>query len=142
MAVTLQLHSSSITSLLDTLEKRPEHRLDMLDVEKSALGRQAISDKRMPTVGLYAGYEIYNTPNGLLPIAPNNMMKMVKDQRIGQPFSKNIFREGVNVTWPLFVKSLYTLEEKAQMLNLAAKEKKGTGAPKCGFCAQQPYQCT
>ena len=124
MAVTLQLHSASITSLLDTLEKRPEHRLDMLDVEKSALGRQAIGDKRMPTVGLYAGYEIYNTPNGLLPIAPNNMMKMVKDQRIGQPFSKNIFREGVNVTWPLFVKSLYTLEEKAQMLNLAAKEKK------------------
>lgn len=124
MAATLQLQATSITSLLNSLEKRPEHRLDMLDVEKSALGRQAVSDKLMPTVGLYAGYEISNSPNGMLPVPPNTMIGMVKDQSIWQPFSKQIFREGVNFTWPLFVKSIYTPEEKAELLNLAAKEKK------------------
>jgi len=124
LAATLQLQATSITSLLNSLEKRPEHRLDMLDVEKSTLGRQAVSDKLMPTVNLYGGYEVYSSPNGLLPVAPNELIGMVKDQSIGQPFSKNIFREGVNFTWPLFVKSIYTLEDKAELLNLAAKEKK------------------
>ncbi len=124
MAATLQLQATSITSLLDTLEKRPEHRLDMLDVEKSTLGRQAVSDKLMPTVTLYGGYEISNSPAGLLPVPPNTMIGMVKDQSIGQPFSKGILREGVNFTWPLFVKSIYTLEEKAELLHLAAKEKR------------------
>jgi len=124
LAATLQLQATSITTLLNTLEKRPEHRLDMLDVEKSALGRQAVSDKLMPTVGLYAGYEISNSPNSMLPVPPNTMIGMVKDQSIPQPFSKSIFREGVNFTWPLFVKSLYTLGEKADLLNMAAKEKK------------------
>ena len=118
-----QLQAINITSLLNTLEKRPEHRLDSLNVEKSALGQQSIDDKLMPKVDLYGGYEIYSSPNGLLPVAPNELIGMVKDQSIGQPFSKNIFREGVNFTWPLFVKSIYTLKEKASLLNLAAKEK-------------------
>ena len=124
MLATLQLQATNITSLLNTLEKRPEHRLDMLDVEKSALGQQAVDDKLMPTVNIYGGYEVYSSPNGLLPVVPNELIAMVKDQSIGQPFSKNIFREGVNFTWPLFVKSIYTLKEKASLLNLAAKEKK------------------
>ncbi|AKF25071.1 hypothetical protein YH65_06440 [Sulfurovum lithotrophicum] len=124
LAATLQLQATSITSLLNSLEKRPEHRLDMLDVEKSALGKQALSDKLMPTVGLYAGYEISNSPNSMLPVPPNEMFKMVPHQEIPQPFSKQIMREGVNFTWPLFVKSVYTLKEKAELLNLAAKEKK------------------
>jgi len=123
MLAVLQLHATSITSLLDTLEKRPEHRLDLLDVEKSALGQQAVHDKLMPTVNLYGGYETYSSPNGLLPVVPNELIGMVKNQSIGQPFSKKILREGLNFTWPLFVKSIYTLEDKAALLNLAAKEK-------------------
>jgi len=124
MLATLQLQATNITSLLNTLEKRPEHRLDTLDVEKSALGQRAVDDKLMPTVNIYGGYEVYSSPNGLLPVAPNELITMVQDQSIGQPFSKNIFREGVNFTWPIFVKSIYTLKEKASLLNLAAKEKK------------------
>jgi len=122
--VTLQLQATSITLLLNTLENRPEQRLDSLDVKRSTLGKQAIGDKLMPTINIFGGYEIYSSPNGLLPVAPNDLIDMVQDQTIGQPFSKNIFREGVNFTWPLFVKSIYTMEEKADLLMLAAKDKK------------------
>ena len=122
--LTLQTQGASITSLLNALEDRPESRLDTLDVDKSALGKQAVGDKLMPVVNLFGGYEIYNTPNGLLPVVPNEMAAMLKDPTIGQPFSKNIFREGVNFSWPLFVKSIYTLKDKAELLNMAAKEKK------------------
>ena len=117
------VHATSITALLDTLEHRPENRLDRLNIEKSALGEQVLSDKLMPTVDLFAGYEVYSSPNGMLPVAPNKLITMVKDQTIGQPFSEHIMREGVNFTWPLFIKSIYTLKEKARLLHLASKEK-------------------
>ena len=123
-AIPFYCHAVSITTLLDSLQKRPEYRLDQLSVEKRSLEVQAVHDKMLPTVDLYGGMEIYSSPNGLLPVPPNNMIKMVQDQSIGQPFSKRIFREGVNFTWPLFVKSVYTLEDKASLLHLAAKEKK------------------
>jgi outer membrane protein TolC len=122
-AIPFYCHAVSITTLLDSLQKRPEYQLDQLSVEKSSLEVQAVHDKMLPTVNLYGGMEIYSSPNGLLPVPPNNMIKMVQDQSIGQPFSKQILREGVNFTWPLFVKSIYTLEDKASLLHLAAREK-------------------
>jgi len=118
------LQAKSITMLLNRLEKMPESQLDRLSVEKSKLGERALSDKLMPKVDISAGYEVYSSPNGMLPVAPNELIGMVKDQSIGQPFSKQIMREGVSFSWPLFVKSIYTLKEKAQLLHLAAKEKK------------------
>ncbi len=124
VAMGVQLHAVTITQLLHSLEKRPESTLDALTVAKSALGEQSLTDKLMPTVNLHAGYEIYNSPNGMLPVPPNTMIGMVKDQRIGQPFSKQILHESVSFTWPVFVMSIYTLKEKARLLHLAAKEKK------------------
>ncbi len=121
-AQLLQAHN--ITMLLNTLDKRPESQLDSIAVEKSTLGEAALNDKLMPKVDLYAGYEMSSSPNGMLPLAPNELIGMVKDQRIGQPFSKQIMREGVNFSWPIFVKSIYTLKEKARLLHLASKEKK------------------
>lgn len=121
------LHATSITTLLDALKHRPENRLDVLAVNKSQLAQQALDDKLMPTLDAHAGYEIYNSPNGLVPVAPNKLTGMVKDQNIGQPFSKQIWREGLSFTWPLFIKSIYTLKEKAKFLHLAAKEKRKLG---------------
>ncbi len=124
MIVGVQLQATTITQLLQSLEKRPENTLDTLAVEKSALGVQSLNDKLMPTVNLSAGYDVYNSPNGLLPVPPNKMIGMVKDQSIGQPFSKQILHESVSFTWPLFVMSVYTLKEKARLLHMASKEKK------------------
>ena len=121
------LHATSITTLLDALKHRPENRLDVLAVDKSLLDQQALDDKLMPTVDVHAGYEIYNSPNGILPVAPNELIGMVQDQTVGQPFSKQIWREGASFTWPIFIKSIYTLKEKAKFLHLAAKEKRKLG---------------
>ena len=117
------LYATNITTLLNALEKRPENRLDMLAIQKSALGEQAVSDKLLPSANLHLGYEIYNSPNGMLPVPPNELIGMVKNQEVGQPFSKQIMREGASFTWPIFIKSIFTLKEKARFLNLAAREK-------------------
>ena len=116
--------AASITALLNALDHRPESRLDSLAIEKSALGRQSVGDKLMPTVKIFGGYEQYNTPTGLIPIAPNTMMAMVKDQSVPQPFTKQAMRGGIEFNWPVFVMSLYSLEEKADLLHLASREKK------------------
>ena len=121
--VPLYLSATTIISLLNVLEKRPENKLDMLNVQKSSLQSEMLSDKLMPTVNIFAGYEMYNSPNGMLPVAPNKLIHMIQDQSIGQPFSKQIAKEGVTFTWPLFVKSIYTLKDKADLLHLASKQK-------------------
>ena len=118
------LQANNITMLLNALEKRPQSQLDSIAVEKSTLGEAVLNDKLMPKVDLYAGYEIYSSPNGLLPVPPNELIGMVQDQSVGQPFSKQIMREGLNFSWPIFVKSIYTLKEKARLLHMASKEKK------------------
>jgi len=124
LALPLYLQATTITSLLDALDNRPESRIDALETEKSALGRQSAGDKLMPTIKLFGGFEQFNTPTGLIPIAPNTMMNMVKDQAIPQPFSRHALRGGIEFNWPLFVMSLYSLEEKADLLHLASREKK------------------
>jgi len=118
------VYATNITTLLDALEKRPENRLDMLAIQKSALGEQAIGDKLLPSATLNVGYEIYNSPNGMVPVPPNELIHMVKNNPVvPQPFAKQIMREGASFTWPIFIKSIFTLKEKARFLNLAARQK-------------------
>lgn len=116
--------ATDIHTLLDKLEHRPESRLDLLLVDKSNLAKQTLDDKLMPTVNLYGGYDMYSSPNGLLPVAPNKLSGMLKDSSIAQPFSKDIMHESASFTWPLFIKSISTLKEKAELLHLASKDKK------------------
>lgn len=124
LTLPLFVNATSITSLFNALDNRPESRLDMLEIEKSALSRQSAGDKLLPTVKIFGGYEQFNTPTGLIPIAPNTMMAMVKDQQLPQPFTKQALRGGIEFNWPLFVMSLYSLEEKADLLHLASRDKK------------------
>jgi len=124
IAITLPilLQATTITKLLNSLEHRTEHKLDMLEIEQSSLGVEAIRDKRMPVVNLYGGYEIYNRPNGMVPVVPDEMSGMLKDPSIAQPFSKQILRGGVEFSFPIYIKSLYTLEEQKRLLHLASKD--------------------
>jgi len=124
LSLPLMLNATTMTQLLDTLKQRPEYKLDELMIDQSKLGMQSLTDKLMPVVDIYAGYEMYNSPNGMLPVAPNKLIKMVKNQNIPQPFSKQIAREGVEFTWPIFVKSIYTLKQKASLLHMASKKAK------------------
>jgi outer membrane protein TolC len=117
-------NATTIISLLNALDDRPESRLDNLEIEKSALGRQSTGDKLMPTVKLFGGYEQFNTPTGLIPVPPNTMIGMVRNPDIAQPFSKQALRGGIEFNWPIFVMSLYSLEEKADLLHLASRDKK------------------
>jgi outer membrane protein TolC len=113
-------YATTITSLLNAVDKQPQTILDSLNVKKGALGERKIADRLMPTLDGFAGYEMYNRPSSLRPVLPSEM----QTPGVALPFSKNISRVGVQFSWPVFVKSLYTLKEKASLLRLASKDKK------------------
>ena len=60
----------------------------------------------------------------MLPVPPNTLMSMVKDQSVAQPFGNNIYRAGAKFSMPLFVKSIYTTAKKAEAMQRSAKAKK------------------
>lgn len=114
------VHATTITTLLNALKHQPQSRLDALDVQAAALGERKISDKLMPKLSGFAGYEMYNQPTSVKPLLPT----VTRDANTALPFSRRISRVGVQFSWPIFVKSLSTLKEKAALMHLAAKDKK------------------
>jgi outer membrane protein TolC len=75
-----------------------------------------------PTVDLTGRYDYSSIPSSMYPLPPNELLPMVQDQKIAQPFSKNIYRAGVGISMPLFVKSIFTIASQAQMMQYAAKD--------------------
>jgi len=113
-------YATTVTTLLKGVDKRPQSMIDELDVQQASLGIKKITDKLMPTLDGFAGYEVYNRPSSLRPVLPSEM----KDPKAALPFSKDISRAGLKFSWPIFVKSLYTLKEKATLMQLASKDKR------------------
>ena len=112
-----------IKTLFDSLKTHPQTIGDQLNTEKALLGKRMVTGMLYPKVNAFGRYEYANTPSGMLPLAPNDLLAMVKDQTVPQPFSQNIFRIGVGVSMPVFALSIYTTAARAKaMYNSAASK--------------------
>ena len=120
IAMISQLNATDITTLLSAIDKQPQTLLDDVAVKEADLQKRAVDDKLMPKLDGFLGYERYSHPSSLRPVLPSEM----KNPNATLPFSKGIARAGANLSWPLFVKSLYTLKKKASLMHLAAKDMK------------------
>jgi outer membrane protein TolC len=114
----------SIQVLFDSLKVNPQTRGDELIVERALAGKQLAAGKLFPKVDAFGSYNYSNTPAGMIPVAPNDLIKMVQDPTVPQPFSQNIFRAGAVMSMPLFVKSIYSMAGKAKMMVRSAESKK------------------
>ena len=120
----LLLHAQEVSNigvLFDSLKTHPRTKSDELNMEKALLGKRIVTGMLYPKINAYGRYEYASTPSGMLPLSPNELFSMIKDQSIPQPFSKNIFRIGAGVTMPVFAMSIYTAASKAQMLYHSAE---------------------
>ncbi len=121
---SLQLQQTQqIKVLFDSLKTHPQTKSYELNVEKALLGRHMITGMLYPQINAFGRYEYANTPNGMLPLAPNDLLAMVKNQTVPQPFSKNIFRIGVGVSMPVFAMSIYSTAAKAKAMYHSAEAK-------------------
>jgi len=124
LSVPYLLSAHTLPELFSALKNHSQTRSDDIAIEKAGIANSQATSKLYPKINLYGTYDHYTDPTGMLPIAPNELLAMVKDQSIGQPFSTDIFRAGANFTMPIFVKSIYTMADKAEAMQKSAKAKK------------------
>jgi len=125
LAVPLVMYAHTLPELFSALKAHSQTQSDEMAVKKSAVQKDLVYAKLYPKVNLFASYDNYSTPTGILPVPPDTLVGLVKDPtNPTQPFSYNIYRAGANFSMPLFVKSIYTTAKKAEALQKSAKAKK------------------
>lgn len=115
--------AENIQDLFTALKSNPQTKSDSLAFENAKTGKQIANSYLFPTVTTFGTYDNFSTPTGMLPVPPNEMFPMIQDQSIAQPFSENIFRTGVSISMPVFVKSIYTMAAKAKYMQRSSKAK-------------------
>ena len=124
LVLSAQDEVKSINVLFDSLKVNPNIRADELKLERALTGKRIATGELFPKIDAFGSYNYSSAPTGMVPVPPNDLIEMVKDQTIPQPFSENIFRAGATVSMPIFVKSVYTMASKAKKMYQSAKAKK------------------
>lgn len=114
------LSAHSMPELFDALKNHSQTKSDEMVVKKAEIYEDLAAAKLYPKINLFVSHDYYTTPTNMLPVPPNT----VKDPNVAQPFSDNITREGAAFTMPLFVKSIFTMVDKANVMQKSAKVKK------------------
>lgn len=125
LALPLVLFATTLPELFDALKTHSQTQADELTVKKSEIYKDAAHSNLYPKINLVGKYDNYSLPTGMIPLAPNNMLALVQNpSHPSQPFSYNIYRGGANVSMPIFVKSIFTMADKATAMQKSAKAKK------------------
>ena len=124
LGIPLLLQAHTIPELFDALKHHSQTKSDEMLVKKAEVYGDLADAKLYPKINLFAKYDHYTSPTNMLPVPPNELLEMVKDPAVGQPFSQNITREGVAFSMPLFMKSIFSAADKAEAMQKSAKAKK------------------
>lgn len=125
LSLPLLLSATSLPDLFSALKEHGQTKSDEMVVQQAEVAKEMANAKLYPTVNLFAKYDYTTEPVGMIPVPPDTLLELVKAaSALAQPFSQNTLREGANFTMPLFVKSIYTMSDKAQMMQKSAKAKK------------------
>jgi outer membrane protein TolC len=124
LALPWLLEAQSIPELFTALKSHAQVKSDAMLVKKSELQTKMVHSSLYPKIDLVASYDNYSAATGMVPVPPDQIAVMTRDDTIAQPFSKNIYRAGANFSMPLFVKSIYTTADKAKAMQRSAKAKK------------------
>ncbi|AMC11098.1 hypothetical protein Lupro_07485 [Lutibacter profundi] len=115
---------TNIQDLFSALKKHPQTKGDALAFEKAKTGKQLAYSALFPKITAFGTYDNTSVPTGLIPLPPNDLMPLVNNQSIPQPFSEEIYRVGISISMPVFIKSIYTMVSKAKYMQQSAKAKK------------------
>ena len=118
------VYGQSIQELFNALKSHSQTRVDEMAIQKAEVAEKQAKAQLSPNVDFFTSVDRYTRDTALVPIAPSESAKMLKDSSIAQPFSKNILRTGVKFTMPLFVESISTMIEKAKTMQSSAKAKR------------------
>ena len=113
---------STINDLFLALEKSTTTKADALKTAQAETYKSSINSQFYPIVEGFGRYDYSSIPAGMYPVPPNDLLPLIQNQSIAQPFSSNIYRLGGTIAMPLFVKSIFTMSEQAKKIVASAKE--------------------
>jgi outer membrane protein TolC len=120
----ITIHAQEVKNIQDlftALKSNPQTKSDSLAFEKAKTGKQLALSNLLPTITTFGTYNNYSTATGMLPITPNVSSYLVQHQELTQPFSEEIFRAGLSISMPVFIKSIYTTANEAKYLQKSAQ---------------------
>ena len=123
LGVATLLNATTMQNLFDALKKNPTTTADELVIKRSNSGLEQATANLYPKIDLFALYDHYSTPTNLRPVPPSESAKF-RDPSVAQPFSKEISRIGAKFSMPLYIKSIYSMIEKAKTMQKSAKMQK------------------
>jgi outer membrane protein TolC len=124
LSIPYLLSAHSIPELFDALKSHAQTKSDEMVVKRAEVAASQATSQLYPTISLFGSYDNYSTPTGMLPIPPDTLLAMVQNPAVPQPFSYNIYKGGAKFTMPIFVKSIYTMADKAKAMQKSAAAKK------------------
>jgi outer membrane protein TolC len=124
LSIPYLLSAHSIPELFDALKSHAQTKSDEMAVKRAEVATSQATSQLYPTISLFGSYDNYSTPTGMLPIPPDTLLAMVQNPAVPQPFSYNIYKGGAKFTMPIFVKSIYTMADKAKAMQKSAAAKK------------------
>jgi len=124
LGIPLLLQAHTIPELFNALKNHSQTRSDKMVVKKAEIYKDLANSKLYPKINLFAKYDHYTTPTGIIPVPPNELQPMLGNPTIAQPFSQNITREGIAFSMPVFMKSIFSSADYAKAMQKSAKAKK------------------
>ncbi len=107
-----------ITTLLTAAASQPGMDLSEIAVEESRARASGATAALYPKIDLFGRAETYNSPTNLRPMSPTEVNIPAGDSI---PFSHNILRYGIHFEMPVYVRQVYLLREKMQLLTEKAE---------------------
>lgn len=121
LLIALNLNAMSLKDLFQSLKNQPISKKDEMSLKIAQLSKKQAQDRLFPKMYGIISYDHFNRPSSMRPVLPTET-----PERLAHgdplPFSKNIMQFGLSFDFPVFVKALYTIKDKANMLKLAKKE--------------------
>jgi outer membrane protein TolC len=102
-----------IHELLEAAARQPGYVASALSVEESGLQKDQATAALFPKLEIFGRFERYNSPTNLRPMPPTEVNVQAGDSI---PFSREILRYGLSFSAPIYVRELYMLRQKAELL--------------------------
>ena len=115
--------AQSMQTLFDSLKVNPQNTSNRIIIQRANLNKELSNSLLFPKINGFGKYDYASSPIGMIPVAPNELIGMVKDSSVAQPFSQNTFRLGIGFSMPIYVKSIYTMAAKAKAMYQSAEIK-------------------
>ena len=124
LTLPMLLSATTLPELFQALKNHSQTKSDEMVIKKAQIAASQATSQLYPKIDIFGAYDNYSTPTGMLPIPPDTLLAMVKNPAVPQPFSYNIYKAGAKFTMPIFVKSIYTMADKAKAMQKSAQAKK------------------